>query len=153
MATDEQGRQLSEDGYYYWDGTAWQPVNQGAGSGDSAGAGGSAGTGSAASPQEAFAAALSQSNIHLDASAVQDMSAVEAGLSSAWNWYHSLDSTTMSAIDAATTEPGQASVALSEAGVASGIDSLLEAFDQVSGSLGELLTSAYQAFNTVHQSS
>lgn len=26
MATDAQGRQLSEDGYYYWDGTAWQPV-------------------------------------------------------------------------------------------------------------------------------
>jgi hypothetical protein len=26
VATDAQGRQLSEDGYYYWDGTAWQPV-------------------------------------------------------------------------------------------------------------------------------
>jgi hypothetical protein len=26
MATDAQGRQLSDDGYYYWDGTAWQPV-------------------------------------------------------------------------------------------------------------------------------
>jgi hypothetical protein len=32
MATDEQGRQLSEDGYYYWDGSAWQPVQQAAAS-------------------------------------------------------------------------------------------------------------------------
>jgi hypothetical protein len=28
MATDAQGRQLSEDGYYYWDGTVWQLVEQ-----------------------------------------------------------------------------------------------------------------------------
>jgi hypothetical protein len=28
MATDAQGRQLSEDGYYYWDGSAWQLVQQ-----------------------------------------------------------------------------------------------------------------------------
>ena len=30
MATDAQGRQLSDDGYYYWDGANWQPVNTGA---------------------------------------------------------------------------------------------------------------------------
>ena len=36
MATDEQGRQLSDDGNYYWDGSAWQLVDQGAAStGDS----------------------------------------------------------------------------------------------------------------------
>lgn len=28
MATDAQGRQLSDDGHYYWDGTAWQLVDQ-----------------------------------------------------------------------------------------------------------------------------
>jgi hypothetical protein len=33
MATDAQGRQLSDDGYYYWDGAAWQPVDQSAASG------------------------------------------------------------------------------------------------------------------------
>jgi hypothetical protein len=26
VATDAQGRQLSDDGYYYWDGANWQPV-------------------------------------------------------------------------------------------------------------------------------
>ena len=41
MATDAQGRQLSEDGLYYWDGTAWQPVQQdaSAASSDSSAAG------------------------------------------------------------------------------------------------------------------
>lgn len=29
MATDEQGRQLSDDGNYYWDGSDWQPVQGG----------------------------------------------------------------------------------------------------------------------------
>lgn len=33
MPTDAQGRQLSEDGYYYWDGANWQPVNQSAADG------------------------------------------------------------------------------------------------------------------------
>jgi hypothetical protein len=28
MATDAQGRQLSDDGYYYWDGANWQPVTE-----------------------------------------------------------------------------------------------------------------------------
>ena len=28
MATDEQGRELSDDGSYYWDGSAWQLVQQ-----------------------------------------------------------------------------------------------------------------------------
>jgi len=36
MATDEQGRELSPDGYYYWDGSNWQPVQQAA---DASGAG------------------------------------------------------------------------------------------------------------------
>lgn len=40
MATDEQGRQLSDDGNYYWDGSDWQPV-QGAGSGGQDAASGS----------------------------------------------------------------------------------------------------------------
>ena len=35
MATDEQGRELSDDGNYYWDGSTWQPVEQ---SGDGSGA-------------------------------------------------------------------------------------------------------------------
>jgi hypothetical protein len=34
MATDAQGRELSDDGYYYWDGSAWQPVDQSAASGE-----------------------------------------------------------------------------------------------------------------------
>jgi hypothetical protein len=29
MATDAQGRTLSDDGHYYWDGSAWQPVQAG----------------------------------------------------------------------------------------------------------------------------
>ena len=29
MATDAQGRLLSDDGYYYWDGKEWQLVEQG----------------------------------------------------------------------------------------------------------------------------
>jgi hypothetical protein len=37
LATDAQGRLLSDDGYYYWDGTAWQLVQQGD-SGQAAGA-------------------------------------------------------------------------------------------------------------------
>jgi len=32
MATDTQGRTLSDDGFYYWDGTTWQPVAETAGS-------------------------------------------------------------------------------------------------------------------------
>jgi hypothetical protein len=28
MATDAQGRQLSDDGFYYWDGSEWQPVQK-----------------------------------------------------------------------------------------------------------------------------
>jgi hypothetical protein len=28
MATDAQGRPLSDDGNYYWDGSAWQSVQQ-----------------------------------------------------------------------------------------------------------------------------
>jgi len=28
MATDAQGRTLSDDGNYYWDGAAWQPVQE-----------------------------------------------------------------------------------------------------------------------------
>lgn len=36
MAADEQGRELSDDGNYYWDGSAWQLVDRGtASSGDS----------------------------------------------------------------------------------------------------------------------
>lgn len=31
MATDAQGRQLSDDGYYFWDGTEWRPVHEDAG--------------------------------------------------------------------------------------------------------------------------
>ena len=39
MATDAQGRQLSDDGNYYWDGANWQLVDQGAsGGGDPAAA-------------------------------------------------------------------------------------------------------------------
>jgi hypothetical protein len=30
QSTDAQGRQLSPDGNYYWDGSNWQPVQQGA---------------------------------------------------------------------------------------------------------------------------
>jgi hypothetical protein len=30
MATDAQGRTLSDDGNYYWDGSAWQAVDGGA---------------------------------------------------------------------------------------------------------------------------
>jgi hypothetical protein len=37
MATDAQGRQLSDDGFYYWDGAAWQLVDQAAGSSAAAG--------------------------------------------------------------------------------------------------------------------
>ncbi len=33
MATDEQGRTLSDDGHYYWDGSDWQLVQQSAESG------------------------------------------------------------------------------------------------------------------------
>jgi hypothetical protein len=33
MATDAQGRMLSDDGNYYWDGDNWQLVDTGAGTG------------------------------------------------------------------------------------------------------------------------
>lgn len=36
MATDAQGRLLSDDGIYYWDGTDWQLVDQAAGADSSA---------------------------------------------------------------------------------------------------------------------
>jgi peptidoglycan hydrolase-like protein with peptidoglycan-binding domain len=41
MATDAQGRQLSDDGYYYWDGSNWQPVDSAGGPGGPGGPGGS----------------------------------------------------------------------------------------------------------------
>jgi hypothetical protein len=37
MATDAQGRQLSDDGNYYWDGANWQPVGASEGNGPAAG--------------------------------------------------------------------------------------------------------------------
>jgi hypothetical protein len=32
MSNVPEGAQLSEDGHWYWDGAAWQPVGDGAGS-------------------------------------------------------------------------------------------------------------------------
>jgi len=155
--TDAQGRQLSPDGNYYWEGSNWQPVGASApaGGGASAPAGGGAsapaGGDGSTSPQQSFAQAMSQAGYSIDASAVPDLSTLESGLSSAQQWYQSLDSNTQGAINAATTDPGQASIALSGAGVASGIDSLLEAFDQIQGSLGDLLQAASQALETAKQ--
>ena len=43
MATDEQGRQLSDDGNYYWDGSDWQAVQSGGSSGQDSAASGTQG--------------------------------------------------------------------------------------------------------------
>lgn len=134
---DTQGRQLSEDGNYYWDGSTWQPVNAG-------GAGGAGG-----SQQSQFAQAMASAGFTIDAGAVPDMGALQSGIPQALQLYHSLDSTTQSIIDTVTTDPGEASIGLSQAGIISGIDSLLQAFDQIPGSLGELLQAAQQALQTV----
>jgi len=142
--TDAQGRQLSPDGNYYWDGSNWQPV-------DAGGAAGGDGTGS--SEQSSFAQAMSQAGYSIDPSAVPDMATLQSGITSAEQWYQSLDPATQAGIDAATRDPGQASIALSQAGVAAGIDSLLQAFDQIQGSLGELLQASQQALQTAQQGS
>jgi hypothetical protein len=146
MATDAQGRQLSEDGYYYWDGAAWQPVQQ-----DGGGQGTDGGTGGAANFNDAFAQAMGQAGHQIDAGVVPDAATLQSGLDAARQWYDNLDATTKSAIDAATAEPGQAAVALSEAGIASDIHYLLQAFDQIQGTLGDLLQAAGQALSTAQQ--
>lgn len=102
--------------------------------------------------QDDFAQAMSQTGYNINASAVPDAGALESGLTAALQWYQSLDPTTRDAIDAATADPGQASVALSQAGVASGIDSLLQSFDQIQGKLGDMLQAAQQALQTAQQS-
>ncbi len=94
---------------------------------------------------------MSQGGYSIDASAVPDMATLHSGISSALQWYRSLDSATQAGIDAATKDPGEASIALSQAGVASGIDSLLQAFDQLHGTLGELLQASQQALQTAQQ--
>lgn len=142
--TDAQGRQLSPDGNYYWDGSNWQSVGVG-------GASATGTNGSGGSAQSAFAQAMSQAGYHIDANAIPDLSTLQSGISSALQWYQSLDHTLQAGIDAATKDPGEASIALSHAGVASGIDSLLQAFDQLQGSLGELLQAAQQALQTAQQ--
>lgn len=142
MATDAQGRQLSDDGYYYWDGSAWQLVDQGGASGDGAG-----------DFKGAFAQAMTQAGFPIDASVLPDEAALEAGLNAAVQWYDSLDQATKDGIDAATNDPGQAAIALAEAGVATGIDSLLQAFDQVQGKLGDLLQAAQHAETSAKQTS
>lgn len=147
MATDAQGRQLSDDGYYYWDGTAWQPVQA---------EGGAASAEAAAAPvsfDHAFAEAMVQAGFHIDPGSVPEAAALQSGLGQALDWYQSLDAITKAAIDAATIDPGQAAIALVEAGVGTGIDSLLQAFDQVQGSLGDLLHASQQALATAEQAS
>jgi len=76
---------------------------------------------------------------------------LESGVNSALDWYNALDPTTKSAIDAATNDPGQSAVARSQAGVASGIDQLLNAFDQVQGTIGDLLQKAAHALEAAKQ--
>jgi hypothetical protein len=48
MAAPE-GAQLSPDGYYYWDGQAWQPVDGAASAGDGSGGSGAGGAGGSSS--------------------------------------------------------------------------------------------------------
>jgi hypothetical protein len=103
--------------------------------------------------QEDFAQAMTQAGYSIDAGAVPDASTLESGLNAAIQWYQSLDPATKDGIDAATNDPGQASIALSQAGVASGLDALLNAFDQIQGKLGDLLQASQQALQTAQQSS
>jgi hypothetical protein len=142
MATDAQGRQLSDDGNYYWDGSNWQPANQSAASGAEA---------SGASQQAQFAQAMAQAGYNIDASALPDLGTLQTGISSALQLYQGLDPSTQGIIEAATADPGEASVGLSETGAVSGIDPLLQAFDQVQGSLGDLLQASQQALQTAQQ--
>jgi hypothetical protein len=138
-STDAQGRQLSEDGNYYWDGSAWQPVD---------GAGSGAGGGSA---QEQFSQAMAQYGYNIDANAVPDLSTLQSAIDTMVQWYQSLDSATAQGIDAATVDPGEAAVALGQAGLVSGADALLQAFDQIQGSLGDLLQASQYALQVAQQ--
>jgi len=184
MATDAQGRQLSDDGHYYWDGSAWQLVDQDAAAGadassaqqptnvdaegrqlsddgnyywdgsawqlvDASGAGQGEGQGQADASQ--FAQAMTQAGYSIDAAAVPGLETLQAGLSQALQMYQGLDPTTQAVIDAVTAEPGEASIGLAQFGVG-GIDELLQAFDQIQGSLGELLEAAQQALQSVQRS-
>ena len=101
--------------------------------------------------QDDFAQALSQAGYSIDPSAVPDEATLEQGLNAALQWYQSLDSTTKSAIDDKSTPPGPAAIYMVNAGIVSGIDSLLQAFDQAQGSLGTLLQAAQQALQTAKQ--
>lgn len=139
---DSQGRQLSDDGNYYWDGSNWQLVDQSGGSGGSGAAGGGG---------SSFAQAMSQAGYNIDASAVPDVGAAQSGISTLMQMYQSLDSTTQSIIDTLTEDPGEAAIGLSQSGAVSGIDSLLQAFDQVQGSLGDLLNASQQALQSAQQ--
>jgi hypothetical protein len=180
MATDAQGRQLSDDGYYYWDGSAWQPVDQsGASGGASSGSsqqsqnvdaqgrqlsgdgqyywdgsnwqpvdasGGGGGGGGA----QQFAQAMAQAGYNIDASGLPDLSTLQSGVDYALQLYQSLDSTSQSVIDTITTDPGEAAIGLAQAGI-TGIDALLQAFDQIQGSIGDLLQAAQQALHSAQQ--
>jgi hypothetical protein len=139
---DAHGRQLSDDGNYYWDGSNWQLVAQGAASGD----------GSGSSPQVLFAQAMAKAGYNIDASALPDLGTLQSGIADAMQLYQGLDSDTQSIINAATADPGEASICLSESGAVTGIDPLLQAFDQVQGSLGDLLQASQQALETAQQS-
>lgn len=135
---DAQGRLLSEDGIYFWDGSAWQLVNP-------SGAAGS----QQSSPRARFAEAMTRAGFQIEASAVPDLAQLQPGLDAALQFYWSLDETTRAIVDDYTTEPGRACIGLFQTGIVTGIESLLQAFDQIQGSLGALLWAAEQALRSV----
>jgi hypothetical protein len=177
MATDAQGRELSEDGYYYWDGSSWQPVDQNAAAGgtgaapsqqvdsqgrplsedghyywdgsnwqpvDQSGSGGAGGA-------QQFVQAMAQAGYNIAASGLPDLATLASGVSYALQMYQSLDSTSQQVLDTITTDPGEACIGLAQAGI-TGIDALLQEFDQIQGSIGDLLQAAQQALQSAQQS-
>ena len=144
MATDAQGRQLSDDGNYYWDGSNWQPVDQSAASG---------GGGSASTQQSAFVQAMAQAGYNIDPSAVPDLGTLQTGISAALQFLQSGDQAVQSAMDTVSAAAGSdTAIALSTAGVVSGIDDFLRALDQLPVDLVTLLQAAQQALQTAQQS-
>ncbi|HEV2344605.1 MAG TPA: hypothetical protein VGS97_10970 [Actinocrinis sp.] len=145
---DAQGRLLSEDGNYYWDGSDWQLVDTTAGSG-----GGDAQQSSQQSQTDDFVQAMSSAGYAIDASVVPEASVLGAALNAALEFLQSGDQNVQSAMSTVSSAAGtDTAIALSAAGVVSGIDDFLRALDLLPVDLETLLQAALQALQTAQQS-
>ena len=142
MSTMPEGAQVSPDGHYWWDGSAWQPVQGGSGAAPAAGATAQGGQGDAsASLVQAFATA----GVTVDASVVGDGQAVGRVAAQLGQWYGALDATSKAVVDALCGQGLTHLLADPEVGVLQEGADFLYALSTAQLSLGAALQATNQA--------